>query len=220
MALFNLKTKITVAANDKYIESIVIADVIKTFTSRSKKINESLKRVITPLITTALYSSPTVQSLLAGKLRDEFGLAEGIAQQVSMGILDYLSSNYEVSISRGFKPQIFVRFFPVNPLAMSIIPGSSFRSRGGNVDWLQWLLTRGSEVVVGDFWLFENAKGKTRSGGTDIMLPVKKYTQADPFRVDPEHAGTLEDNFITRALSPAYPKIIDAVVKEIIRNLS
>ena len=47
--------------------------------------------------------------------------------------------------------------------------GGSFPARGGNVDWLEWLLTRGTQVVIGDFWLFEHARGFTRSGGSSIM---------------------------------------------------
>ena len=47
------------------------------------------------------------------------------------------------------------------------------------------------------------------------MIPLKNSSASEPFRVDPSHAGTEASNFVTRALEPAFPRIVEMVAKEI-----
>ena len=71
-------------------------------------------------------------------------------------------------------------------------------------------------MVIADYALFDGAKGRTRSGGSSVMIPVVNNA---PFRVDPEHAGTIADNFISRALDPAKDEIGKLIINEMQRSI-
>jgi hypothetical protein len=46
-----------------------------------------------------------------------------------------------------------------------------------------------------------------------------KTVPRDPFRVDPNYAGTIDDNFITRAIQAKADEILDIVAIEIDRSI-
>ena len=70
-----------------------------------------------------------------------------------------------------------------------------YNSNGHQITWLDWLMTRGTKVVVEDFeFVSTDYDDKSRSGG-GFMLPT-----GGVFRVDPKFAGTAGDNFITKAI--------------------
>lgn len=220
MSIFNFKTKVTVIGGDRVVEKAVSVGILKILTSKTGAINSSVKKAILPIIESAMYNSPTLASLLHGKLRDDFGLQSGEAIPLATEIIAYLVRNFDVSISKGLRTEISLRFLPVDEGIISKLSSGAFQSINGHqVTWLEWLLTRGTEVIIGDYWLFTNATGVTRSGGTSVMVKIGTK-QRQPFRVDPEHAGTNEDNFITRALSAAYPQILEVAANEIVRALS
>ena len=62
-----------------------------------------------------------------------------------------------------------------------------------NLDWLNWILTRGDEIIVSKF-RFEPESGRGRTGRG-------RMKKGGSWRVSPQYAGTEDDNFITRALS-------------------
>jgi hypothetical protein len=82
--------------------------------------------------------------------------------------------------------------------------------------WLSWLLEKGTQVVIGDFWVFPDPEGITRAGSV-----MQKVSQKHPegFRVDSSFSGTPQDNFVTRALQPLLPGIRDIVFKKIEEEL-
>jgi hypothetical protein len=100
------------------------------------------------------------------------------------------------------------------------LPGGSYTSSGklggGDVTWLSWLLEKGTQVVIGDFWVFPDPEGITRAGSV-----MQKVSQKHPegFRVDSSFSGTPQDNFVTRALQPLLPGIRDIVFKKIEEEL-
>lgn len=220
MGIFNFKTKVTVVGGNRTLERVVSAGILKILTSKSTSINTSVKEAILPVVTSAIYESNTVLSLLYGKLKNDFGLTEQEASSVAADIVTYLVGNFDVSIVKGLRTEVSLKFLPVDPSIISRLPEGSFQSSSGHpVNWLEWLMTRGTEVIIGDYWLFTNASGQTRSGGSSIMVKIGTKPR-DPFRVDPEHAGTVDDNFVTQALAIAYPKILEIASNEILKALS
>lgn len=194
-----------------------------------KKINNILPSVannikprISSIISNAFYASSTTQSLLSGKLKDDFGLFGNVASLAIDNIIKHISENITVNIQGSKKSGAILNLSIIIPTGdmQSIInvPGASYPSKGGQVNWLEWLLTKGTQVVIGDFWLFSNAKGFTRSGGNSIMVEIKTVPR-DPFRVDPAYAGTLEDNFITRALEPVADEMLQVTLDAVMRSL-
>ena len=62
----------------------------------------------------------------------------------------------------------------------------------GNLPWLHWLLMRGGSPIIIGFRYKADGGGRTGGG---IMIP------GGVFRIPLEYSGTVDDNFITRALA-------------------
>lgn len=77
------------------------------------------------------------------------------------------------------------------------LPYASYSSRGGQVDWLEWLLTAGTSEVISNYRVLYGPFGMYSRTGEAIMVPSKR----GGFKFEPEHAGTIDDNWITRSLN-------------------
>lgn len=223
MAKIKGKANITVAGGDSVFQDIVRKDLIRRVFGKTTVISNNLRPILSGIIHTQLSTSPTVVSLIGGKLRDDFGLRSSEAIIAVDSIVQALSDNFEIKISRGSNQYIARLSIDLLPSGLSLsgfVTGDSYQANGGSVDWLEWLLTRGTQVIIGDYFLFENAAGNTRSGGRSIMVPIRNKLSGEPFRVDPAHAGTEASNFITRSLEPIYPAIVNMVLEEVVRVIS
>lgn len=197
-------------------------ETLKKVMSNINKITNNSKSKISSIILSALNNSSTVQSLLSGKLRDDFGLFGNVVDVTISNIVKHISENIKLQVNQsttaGSILVISVELLPGDFNKIVSLPGGSIPSRGGPVDWLEWLLTKGTQVVVADYWIYTNAKGFTRSGGSSIMKKIES-TPRDPFRVDPNYAGTPDDNFITRSLEPFHKDIISVIANEVSRSV-
>jgi len=81
------------------------------------------------------------------------------------------------------------------------------------LDWLNWLLTRGDDIIVGDYSFVERT-GSGRSGLGDMVA-------GGMFRIPPEYSGTGDDNFITRTLrgETITDKILQVLERDILSKL-
>jgi len=75
------------------------------------------------------------------------------------------------------------------------LPMGSYQSKGGKVDWLDWLLTAGTSEVVSGYRVMYGFFDTSRTGQA---IMVKSKTKG--FSIDPDYAGTENDNWITRSL--------------------
>jgi hypothetical protein len=93
---------------------------------------------------------------------------------------------------------------------------SAYDSNGNLIDWLNWLLTAGDTIVVSDYQVFygDYSNPPSRSRGA-----VMVKTPSRGFRVDPNHAGTIEDNWITRAFDKAGREIEPILQRALVNAL-
>jgi hypothetical protein len=75
------------------------------------------------------------------------------------------------------------------------LPMGSYQSKGGKVDWLDWLLTAGTSEVISGYRVMYGFFDTSRTGQA---IMVKSKTKG--FSIDPDYAGTENDNWITRSL--------------------
>jgi len=205
--------------DDRIFMQAASAESQKLINSKLNFIQNNVTRQASAIILASLSNSDTVQSLLSGSLRDDFGLFGNSVQVTVNNIVKYVSQNIKIKIeqykSGGFIFRITVQLLSSNDLQNIIeVPLGSFPSRGGMVNWLEWLTTKGSQVVIGDYWVYPYAKGKTRSGGTKIMNKLTS-PQGEPFRVDPKYAENADSNFITRAIEDVADEILNIVALEV-----
>lgn len=167
------------------------------------------------LVEEKILSSDTTYSILHDSLRDEFGLTESRADNSVAAIINYMTRNIEVKLSTANKTiSILLLIPPANNELISAVPQANFSTEKGPVHWLTWLLLNGTQVVIHDYRTFYDNSVTGRSGGDTIMIKDRSGV----FRVDPEHAGTESDNFITRAIDDIADDILMIMREEAKRS--
>ena len=194
----------------------------------SKKMTKKLESRITVItrrvriaLRTAILNNETVQDLVSGQLKVDFGLTDQRSREAVSEIVvaigdavsaeffpggasgDRAGGNYKIGTIR-----ILINGNQASGIVLGKVNGS-YDSNGSKIDWLRWLMTAGSQVVVAGYEVASTVDydGRSRSGGGFMVK-----TGGD-FRVDPKHAGTAGDNFITRAISSIGPEI-GRIIKE------
>jgi hypothetical protein len=214
------------AANIAQLKEGIRQQVNKKVKKSYMQVQASVTEMIRDMVRKQLRASNVTQSLLSGKLRFDFGLTETDAGRTINAIIEYISNNIKLSVTyarRGKNVAVFMLdLLPMGVKSLSELPQGNYTSTGkfggGDVSWLTWLLTKGTQVVIGDFYAFQESEGITRSGGPVAMQKTgKKHPEG--FRVDPGFAGAEQDNFVTRALEPIIPKVQNILFKKILEGL-
>lgn len=175
-----------------------------------KDVNKSISRklprvrfVLADTIYKIMHSSPEMESVRAGTLKFDFGLDRDVTFEICSSISRSVSiefSNFKFQNNR-IIGNAQVNIQPVDYLNLLELPESVVITEDGvELPWLEWLLTLGDSVIVANYGVKYTSGG--RSGGA-VMTPDNK-----PFRVDPRYSGTVNDNFIARALN-AHSKLIE-----------
>jgi hypothetical protein len=189
----------------RYISGI-IKEVAR---SKSRKIAHELKVVIQGIIRTSIEVQPAYHSLVSSgpfTLSSMFGLSDGKERIES--IVNTLINSIKVVISSVPGRKIGVYIDVVSSLDyddLIRLRAASVSIEGGSLPWLEWLLTRGSEILIADYDVAYGDFPESRSGSS-IMV-----ASSSGFSIPPEFAGTASDNFFTRAIEDAIPNITTAV---------
>ena len=164
-----------------------------------KKAKPRLEQKSRALILSSLKQSSTIQSLLNHQLQADFGLSPSNARRGVDDILSTVSKNINVDFvisSSNLVGSIKLNLLPVDVSEFINLPTASYINtgkRGGEISWLEWLLTKGTEIVIDGYSVHYGDFDHSRSGKAEMR-------KRGFFRVDPDHAGTVDDNFITRAI--------------------
>jgi hypothetical protein len=75
---------------------------------------------------------------------------------------------------------------------------------GGSLPWLEWLLTLGDTIIIGSFGVEYGPHGRT---GKAHMTK-----RARPFKVNSSFSGTIDNNFITRAVATVSQDIKNIII--------
>jgi len=179
------------------------------------KAKPAIQNRISNLLRTSMQNSPTIQSLKGGELQVDFGLTDGAASAATNDIVNAVLSSINVFLKKSQRGKTLgTLVIQIDPAIVSAAVQSSsmgsYLSGGHQIAWLDWLMTKGSEVVVEGFEVSSTVgyDDRSRSGG-GFMLPT-----GGAFRVHPDHAGTPGDNFITRAIIANGPNIRKIIQEE------
>jgi hypothetical protein len=167
----------------------------------NKKLSSNQNRIINSirsLVPNWILAQPEMISLASNdptSLAGYFGIAgdaSSIATRIAISVADSLTfklDNFKNNLNGGFEVYIQPTTF-INLLGLK--DGYSFYM-GGNLHWLDWLLTKGDEIIISNFQ-YNPQTGLGRSG-LGNMIP------GGVFRVPPQYSGTFNNNFVTRALT-------------------
>ena len=168
----------------------------------NKKIMRGRAKLISDfrsLIGIWLRSQPELLSLNSGgadSLAAQFGLPQGSAGAVVSHIVTSVQSTIDITLSK-FKPNLTGGLFlSVQPDHLSNLlglqAGHVTTSKGTDLHWLSWLLERGRDTIIVGYHY-------TPDVGTDGRSGAGTMSPGQAWRVPPQYAGTIADNFITRA---------------------
>lgn len=209
--------RVNLKINTKDFVKNILDGINADLKARVKSIRKPAKEKIAALIERELVASHTVKSLILGQIRHDFGLTVEKAENAVISMISYMSKNIQI-LSKFNKTSttITINLLPIDKEFIESIVGGKFTSYKngiptGIVDWADWLITKGTQVVITGFHEETDAANSGRSGGNTIMK------SGGIFRVEPQHAGTEDDNFITRAIYPKAEAILQIVFDEITR---
>ena len=184
------------------------------------KAKPAIQNRISNLLRTAIEGSLTIQSLKGGQLQVDFGLTDGAADAATRDIVNAVVSAVNVFFQKSRQGKTLGNLvIQIDPAIVSTVVQTSttngiYNSNGNQITWLDWLMNKGTQVVIEGFEVGSTANydERSRSGG-GFMLPT-----GGVFRVAPEFAGTAGDNFITRAIIANGPNI-RRIIQEEFRRL-
>lgn len=162
----------------------------------------------------ALQNEPEYGSLISGQLRKEFGIDNtsnvDIAVDNMINSVEFFINSIKINGSK-LNGGIELRIIPKD-LSGIIDDSSAFvvdNERGYSLPWLEWLLTKGGEIIVRNFEVQYGSNPRSRSGDA-IMI-----SSGSNWRVPAQFSGTIRNNWVTRALSTIEKKIIQIIEDEL-----
>lgn len=195
----------------KKILSALQEDVRKLINSVIPKINTDVKT----LVTEALRQEPEYSSLLSGTLKAEFGIYESSSvERIVQALANTLKIEQKpVSITnRGLNGGFILTMMKSDDMDGIIFIDSASvvdNQRGYVLPWLEWLLYKNNQPIVRNYSVSYTNSASSRSG-LAIMVP-----DTTNWRVPPEFAGSVRNNWTTRAIA----RLDQAIYNTIIENI-
>lgn len=193
----------------KDINIAIANEVNKIFKRRKTRIENNIKKLIPGWI----IEQPEIASLNAegvkGSLNAEFGLYPGTASSAVTAINLAVRESVSVSVEpldKNLQGGIVIQIQPESFANLLGLSEGFVITPTANLHWLDWILTQGDRVIVVGYYYQPSNEGRGRAGTMEI---------GQSWRVDPRYAGTIENNFITRALEGREKEISSALEKAI-----
>jgi len=192
--------KYDVRLDEQQFALAVVKELKQTLRSTIDRLLVKIRPSLVEYIENKLRKDPsdTYYSLDIGQLRKDFGFRPGenagervvkaVSSSIQLNALGPTSASLggiRLSLLKGGIESLLGRDF------------GAYDSYGNTVDWLKWLLTAGDTIIIADYEVIYKDTPRSRSGYALMISPK----MSKGFRVDPAYSGTIDDNWITRALA-------------------
>tara|TARA_B100001564_G_scaffold351018_1_gene356273 strand:- start:2147 stop:2779 length:633 start_codon:yes stop_codon:yes gene_type:complete len=162
-----------------------------------------------------IVSQPEIMSLntaAPSTLMAQFGLTPGQSAMATAQIIQAVQRSISVTVrkfDKNLNGGISVYIQPSSFQNILSLGSGHVVYAKGDLHWLDWLIRMGDTIIVADYDYNPNT-GRGRSG-------LGNMKKGGSFRVPPEFSGTLENNFITRALiGSEQEEMIAKIFKEVL----
>ena len=215
-----LKFNIKIIETDSQIRAAMLRALADEVNITISKSIPFIENQIKDIVKKAIINEPEYQSLIGGQLRYELGIPDALSRVNS--IIDFWISNIVVinngvkitnnGLSGGFSLEMIARDF-ANVLSMNDANVNDSQ-RGYSLPWLKWLLLEGGNILVKDYSVKFGASIYSRTGNA-----IMEDDPGSNWRVPAQFAGTINNNWITRAIDKLDDNIYNIFQTEITRNI-
>jgi hypothetical protein len=159
-----------------------------------------IRNKVADVVEQIIVATPTYESLTTGELAGHFGIPAMNRRERLRSIVDTIKQSIEVTfkpitlIGKRFRNGMTIgvllkNFADILAMSEAIV----YTEQNQQLPWLKWLLLSGDRILISKHEIrFSPNSGRS---GMAVMISNK----AEAWRVPPEHAGTLKNNWLTRA---------------------
>ena len=206
------KSRIQIIESTSSISAKVLFEVAEQVDKKMRKATPQINLRVGELIEARIRATPHVKSLISGQLQADFGLNIGEAEEAIESLLFVVKRSVKVNLGIKNRGSLGNSAWS---MSVSILPdgfsdilkgiGTYQSPRSGEfIPWMEWLLTKGTTVIYDDFFV---AKGEFRTSRSGFALMFPSGESGKMFRVDPNFAGTADDNFVVNTIASLLPEI-------------
>lgn len=190
------------------ILSCLMGEIKPLFIKAAPKIQQRARE----LLLNVLRDSPEVASIRNGRLRDEFGLDDGASRidAIIRSLVDSVSVRYKFDFSRRAIRASFVVEMVRRDFAyiLELPEAWLITAKNQRLDWLEWLLLEGDKYIIRDYGVVFKPSRRSRTGNAIMVRQT-----GGMWRVPSEFSGTINDNFVTRAME-GMDKELSVIIQE------
>jgi len=206
------KSRIQIIESTSSISAKVLFEVAEQVDKKMRKATPQINLRVGELIEARIKATPHVKSLISGQLQADFGLNIGEAEEAIESLLFVVKRSVKVNLGIKNRGSLGNSAWS---MSVSILPdgfsdilkgiGTYQSPRSGEfIPWMEWLLTKGTTIIYDDFFV---AKGEFRTSRSGFALMFPSGESGKIFRVDPNFAGTADDNFVVNTIASLLPEI-------------
>lgn len=196
----NLGIKVNIIETIDQISNSIVKALYPEIKSYFDRVSNNLSSRISNIIIDSIRSQPEYEALINGSLQYEFGIInpQEKLQQILETIRSGIYIQYDAPSISGnkIKGKFKLEMIRSDFADLLSIGAASFETeKGVQINWLEWLLLQGDTVIVSDYYFVFGPFQSSRTGGG-----IMRSKTGSSWRVPPEFAGNIKNNWITRAI--------------------
>lgn len=208
-----MRISLKILESEKEIVDMILSSLINHIKPKIPNLVRNIKQQLPSIIVEALVKEPEYQSLKNGQLRYEFGIPD---TAVVDNIINLWANNFYIKsqpiskTNNQVKYSLFIGMIEENfDDVLSTNDSVVYDTVSGIfLPWLEWLLLEGGKILVRNYQVRMGPNPRSRTGMA-VMVQSKKN-----WRVPNEFAGTVKNNWVTRALGNIDDQLVQLIKKE------
>lgn len=205
--------RLKIVSTTDYVRKKLFEEIKQEIKSRLYQSRAEIKIAASNIIMDGIKNSPTVASLLGGELKYDFGLTSTEVSTAINKMLSIIHRNIGIDINFNDSGLSMTIQIGVSDEYINELSEISYDSNGHDIRWMEWLLTKGTTVVVNGFEVkYLDKFSEASRNGYVIMIP-----SGGTFRVNPQYAGNVGSNFISRVIEDVSPKLASVLTQYLVQ---
>lgn len=213
-----LKFSLNLVQTDTQIKKLILQSLADDMNIVIKKAMSDIDTRVKIVVKNAIQQEPEYTSLKSGQLRAELGISDpSNIDKVIDAIVDNSKITHspvragQMGLIGGFQYNL-IKADDMGGVIYTDI-GSVFDAKGYYLPWLQWLLYEGGRPLVKKFRVQMGPSKNSRSG---MAIMVRDRAN---WHIPPQFAGTITNNWITRAIDRLDSEIINIIQTSIEKRI-